>query len=1372
MASSFVRQQEVDRGAPLLQNLPHSQSVVSVLDAGEYRNGDGRRVLDMRNSDVWFRVANPILQMGLDIGKTMTEADIFEVLPDDVARKAHADLELAWNARKRSGKPDLKRSMNDCWHKLAHCGSLFHLLEILNGFISPIVIKNMVKYVESEDKNILWGLFLATLFFLAPLSQSLLSSHFILRTRRVGIRCYSASACMIFDKTLRLSQASASKYGAGAIVNIAQVDSGRFDQAVFFANFLWSMPLQLLIALSLLFFYLGPSALTPLIAMFLMMPVNNYVVKKMMTLSRNTNKLRDARVKVLTEVVHAVRLIKMLGWEEQVSRMVGEKRLVEMQNIGRLMLFGVGNILIWQAMPALLPLLAFGPYVAMGGNMDPSIVFSSLSLLDSIRTPLTLFPQAISILSQVQVGVERIEKLLLAEEMEECSALEAQSRDLSMPTFVRDSEDNAQDSANPDIVASAYNAEFRWSKHSETKDEGANQAADVSRPSRARECFERFRRRQQADRPHSLVDEEAATSFATVVPPSLRLDSLEIHRGEFVLVVGAVGAGKSTLLAGLLNEVPMDTGTVTIRGSVAYCNQVPWIMQGTVKDNILMGTAYDEERFQTVIDKCALVTDLAELKDGKDTLIGERGINLSGGQKARIGLARACYADAAVYMLDDPLSAVDMHVAKHLVSHCFGSRRGLLREKTRILVTHQLQYMDKADMMVVIQNGKIAAARPPSQFTNKELEDFGLGASLEQERASIRRQKSGEAEALEKEKEEEAEKKKAGKKDSQEVPPPRQEEEEREIGALSCSVWCAYARAMGYQLAIALLCVYFGKNLADVGATYFLSTWSNKKDEAVSDSIKDLCVYASLSVTGVFFLASRVLVFRHVSLKVSRIYHDKAMWAILRVPMSFLETTPTGRIINRFSSDLQKVDMDLRYSAAGFIDQMISMVFALMVSAAYVPFIVLIAPLLFVYNYVQRVFRTTARELQRLLSRSKSPIFAGLDEAITGVSSIRAFQRQKYFIQRNHENVEANARIMMSTMCCNRWLSIRLRAIGTIPVAIITYSLVLQKFMSLSFMTFTGAAAGFVLRFALQLTTGMEGILQSLTGVELCLVALERVSGYSNLLPEDALTKVEDHALDVWPSSGSIEFQDVVMRYRDGLPTVLNGISFKIAGGTSVGVVGRTGAGKSSLLQALFRMCPLDAGTVRIDGVDVSAVGLHTLRRRLAIIPQDPVGFTGSFRFNLDPFYEHSDNDIKAELENVQLLEFVSSQEEGLAYHLTAGGENLSVGQRQLMCAARAFLRKSSILVLDEATASVDFRTDELIQTVLRQAVVTRKLTTLTIAHRINTIMGSDNVMVMDKGRVAEFGPTHDLADDPRSIFYTFAHPNSSKDEQQGDSTK
>jgi len=559
-------------------------------------------------------------------------------------------------------------------------------------------------------------------------------------------------------------------------------------------------------------------------------------------------------------------------------------------------------------------------------------------------------------------------------------------------------------------------------------------------------------------------------------------------------------------------------------------------------------------------------------------------------------------------------------------------------------------------------------------------------------------------------------------------------------------------------------------------STWYLAQWSESWDEnpenADKDKFESLGVFACMSFAIIFFMFCQTMIFLVVSLKVSRRSHDAALWAVLRSPMSFVDKTPTGHVLSRFSADLQKVDMQLRNGAQQFLNLTFDGFSSLAVSSSFAPIVLLFTPILLLAIRMNRFFRTTMRELSRLQQRSKGPLFQGLEEAFEGMSSIRAYQRQQHFMSLFQEQAEKHIRMILCVVCVNRWLAIRLRAIALVPVAVTVLTIVLEHTLDIGFLSFSASTAGIALMFILQFSLAMETILVTFGMVEASLIALERIKGFMDLTVEPALIEAADGGLDKWPSAGMIEFDSVVMRYRQELPLVLHGVSFTIPGGTSVGVVGRSGAGKSSLLQALFRICPLESGTIRIDGNDIAQMGLHTLRRCLSVIPQDPVGFTGTFRFNLDPFEEFSDDVIQGELKKVQLMDIVEEKGGLNNFQLTAGGENLSVGQRQLMCATRAFLRKAPILVLDEATASVDLKTDELIQQMLKETVTDRKMTTLTIAHRVKTILGYNNVLVMDHGLVAEFGPTQKLAADPSSTFYTFLNkgsaPPSSMEVQQG----
>lgn len=1497
----------------------------------------GRRAF--HNFDICFRNINPVLDKGQDPQHKLRNEDAYDVYPEDVPAIAQEGLKREWARQLRSPGGSLFKAIirsNPC---ALYASIVFHFIEIAIQFVSPVMIDDLVQFIDAKDQSIYTGLFYATVFVLCPVIQSFAQCHFIVHCRRFGMRTQGATACMVFDKCLRLSQPAASSFGPGALVNIMQVDTVRFDFAFFHGNFMWSMPFMLVVGVALLYTRLGVAAFVPLVIMGLMHPVNNLIAKRLMKNSREVNQSRDNRVKLLTEVLHALKLVKMLAWENKVYSLVETKRQKEMVEVAVFRLWAVANGFVWQGMPIILPVITFGVFVTIGGDLKPGLVFSSLALLDLVRIPMNLFPQAMQVLVQVYVGLLRIDKLLRADESEQQIATDAEYKceDTQGPEAVRmdrvkyswaEAKQDANDDASND--AAGFCARFRnwrrrWQQHRQRRRENQERARplmgvaiDDQRSVSSRSQISMAGLDGDADGNASVVDvsvEDATSKVTLALQLPASVSPFVIPRGKFVFVCGSVGSGKSTLISGLLNEVPLLQGHVHVAGPIAYCAQVPWIQHGTVKDNITFGDEFDADLFAQVVHACAITQDLEELQDGADTLIGERGINLSGGQKARISLARAAYKfkSTSTFLLDDPLSAVDAHVAKHLVKECLGSESGLLRNSTRILVTHQLQYMKEADLVVVLKDGEIVTCREPQDFSEKDLETYGLqvhqqplpppislsrqasGASSTSSRsptaltltrslsnttdgcalrsdvcdgrvtvlneegatsqsdfqlggsklspsqpkrrllrslsdgasrengsahvlkrlisapATVREDASGNGNEAPATIEEDASMGasedvqpehgsassvqhtgQANGTEQRATPsqsPGQQREEENESGALSLQVWCTYAKTMGPCLSAVVCLCFIMSNLLQMATSFWLANWSEEGKQmasrnflastlsdtvlainhslssvvstsgSVSDTFYRLGVYTALSLSGLIFFVVRMLVFRTASLQVSHSLHDKALWHVMRSPMSWLDTTPTGRIVNRFSQDLQKLDMEIMQSVSGFADSFVNLFISLIVILVFVPEILIILfPLLYIYNKVQRRFRETARELQRLSSLSRSPIYQGLDEAIVGASCIRAFRKQGLFQMQNAKRCALNLQLNFNIMCCNRWLALRLRSLGTVPVIVVVMGIVVESRMNWFGAKLTGAIAGIVLRYSLQLVDLLQGLLMSLTQTELSLVALERVSAYGHLSQEPALEEDGDKNLGVWPTVGCIEFRNVTMRYRVDLPPVLNGISFTIPGGTSVGVVGRTGAGKSSLIAALFRLAPLDGGNITIDGVDIGALGLHTMRRRLAIIPQDPVGFTGTLRFNLDPFEEREDEDLWCQLGKVQLQDFFRSKAEGLDFHLSAGGENLSVGQRQLVCVARAFLRGCRILILDEATASVDFQNDELIQEVLRHEVTTNKLTTITIAHRINTIMGSDNVLVMEKGRAAEFGPTAKLASNPKKKFYSFVH--------------
>jgi len=1431
---------------------------------------DGGTMPHFHLFDIMFSTFGSVLKRGIE--HTLQEEDTIDLMPSEVPHVTRDLLGEAWERRKRSGRPSLSWSIWDTYKGMLLVTGIVHVFDIGLLFVSPPLISALITELETGSSSISTGIACALGLCVCPIIQLMASNHFEMGTRRLGMRCMGGMSCLLFEKIVRLSQPANTLYGPGKLANIMQVDTARFMDCFFFVHFLWSMPMMLLLACAMTYQQLGWAAIMPLVIMAAMYPLNKTMVKNLMTLTQDISKRRDARVKVITEVLHAVRLCKMLGWEQQVADMVEEKRSSELLQIGRVKYWQVLIACIWGGgTAAILQFCTFAVYVLLGGELSAALVFSSLALFDLLQVPMNLFPTTFQFLVGMQVGVRRIEKLLLSEEVHFATPDEAEHGSSAGPSYVRcgrKSEDTT--AATPIRITKAA---FKWAKVAEDAD------SDEEQESRRQRCVKWFRREavtERAARAAPLLDEQSMISIAAVPAVStnitLSVPVMEVLRGKLVFVCGPVGAGKSTLISGLLGEVPQLAGRVELLGTVGYCAQIPWIMQGTVRDNILCGVTFDSAKFEAVIKACALETDLRQLDKGAATIIGERGINLSGGQKARIGLARAAYASASLYLLDDPLSAVDAHVAGHLMKECLGSENGYLKRTTRILATHQVQFMKHADVLVLMRDGEVVSARSPSSYSDEELKAAGLdpGAHAAQAepdgkaealvaspaRPTMARQlscnsSSGRTTPLAPSNMEgigstvpfrlpdcsgstiDSFKLTASKFDPIMGPPrlmrsasnplddseraqlrptfqrsvtapvhsrhvtgpnalrraeplledapsvvdaerqlslevtehaeTEEQEEDSEQGSVSTRVWCLFAVELGLGWLCVVLVMTVLLCACTLGSTIWLGRWAT-----ITDGMNiwvGLTIYCSFSLGTLVCIASRIIIFRAASMRVSRTLHASAFWAVLRSPMSWLDTTPTGRLINRFSQDLQRVDMELQMSMLYFIRSIFELLAAALVVTAIVP-VLLIAfvPTLFFYNRVQNIYRASARELRRLASKTKSPIFQGLDEAIGGVATIRAFRKQDFFCAKNAMRVKRNLKLEFTQMGCQRWLAVRLRMLGCFISSTIAVLVVLHDYLGPLGRSVSGAAAGIALRYAGSLTGSMMGILNTLTTVEVGLVAVERLTTFKELPAEAELTEAEDKPRAEWPTKGEIVFENVTMRYRPELDPVLRGMTFTLSGGSSLGIVGRTGAGKSSCLQALFRMCPLDSGKVYIDGVDISKIGLHTLRKRLAIIPQDPVGFTGSVRFNLDPFNERDDESIWRDLAKVQMKSFFEAKDEGLNYQLAAGGENLSVGQRQLLCAARAFLRGCQILVLDEATASVDFATDALIQEVLSNEVSSRKLTTLTIAHRINTILGCDRVMVVANGQVAEFGTVTQLAEDPSTLFYTFVNPSARKE--------
>jgi len=831
---------------------------------------------------------------------------------------------------------------------------------------------------------------------------------------------------------------------------------------------------------------------------------------------------------------------------------------------------------------------------------------------------------------------------------------------------------------------------------------------------------------------HSIEFTNASYSWIkSPASPTLDKMNIKVKKGELVAVVGKIGSGKSSLISAVLGEIEKIEGDSRITGRISYVAQQAWIQNMSVKDNILFGKDIDEEKYNSVLDACALASDLEILPSGDLTEIGENGVNLSGGQKQRVGLARAAYEESDIVLLDDPLSAVDAHVGKHLFDRLIGPT-GILQNRTRILVTHNLSYLHKVDRIILMDEGKIVedgSLEELSQKSDSEFREFSTfignaNSDLEEMAPEVEKTKPGN--------------KGDGKLIAKEV---------KTEGRVSLKHYKFYLSSMNIGLFILVVLLFLIAEGFKVGGNLVLAFWTENFD---ADTNWNYIGYYSIlafacTLSGMISQISCQYRAAAASEKLHHSLLDKTMHA----PMNFFETTPTGRILNRFTSDLDVVDAKIPQQLKAFLSCITMIIGTLTVVTGTTPlFLAPLVPISICYGFLQVYFTRTRRQVKRLESIAKSPIFSHFSETIMGAPTIRAFGQQNRFFMESESRVAHHLRCNYISDMSNRWLSIRVEFLGNC----IVFFAALFAFYSRD--KLSAGVIALSISYAMQMIDGFGWTIRMAGELESDSVALERIREYEDL-PQEAVWDTPGGLAEDWPKTGNVEFKEYSTKYRPELSCVLEKFNLQVENDQKVGIVGRTGAGKSSLSLALFRIIEPFEGSIFIDGKDISKLGLQDLRSKLTIIPQEPTLFSGTIRFNLDPGNKFADDAIHQAIERAGLTNLVGQLSGGLEHCLAEGGAGLSLGQRQLLCLARALLRKSKLLVLDEATAAVDTATDDRIQNTIRTEF--DDCTVLTIAHRLNTITGGDIIIVLDKGKMVEQGEPKKLMENASSQFYGMA---------------
>ncbi|XP_046560393.1 multidrug resistance-associated protein 1-like [Haliotis rubra] len=1241
------------------------------------------------------------------------------------SKKAGKEETVSTPSKKTNKYPSLLRALVKTFGipvLISHFPKLVYDLLLV---FKPQILGELVSFIEDSSIPAWKGYALAVALFASSEVQSLIIQRVTYDAFIYGMKIRAVLISVIFRKSLTMNNQAKKDSTVGEIVNLMSVDANNINILMTYLFSLWSSPLQIILALFFLYQTVGYAMFAGLGIILLMMPFNGFILAKVNSLQESMMGSKDKRLRVISEVLNGIKVLKLYAWEESFRGKIEKIRNMEIHYLWKIALYFSAVTFSWTASPYFVALATLVAYVFISPShyLDAKTAFVAITYFNVFRVAINLVPMVATDIVRAKVSLERISKFLRHDDLDETSISHSQHFD------------------------------------------------------------------------HAVTMENASFTWEPELDPWLQKINLNIPEGSLVAVVGQVGAGKSSLMSAMLGEMEKVEGFVNMKGSIAYVPQQAWIQNETLQNNILFGKPMDKELYDKVVSACALNKDLEILSGGDQTEIGEKGINLSGGQKQRVSLARAVYNDADIYLLDDPLSAVDSHVGKHIFQHLVG-HDGLLKSKTRILVTHGVHWLPQVDTIIVLTKGQIseigtyeelmthngAFAQFLTTYLTQHNDEDSEGEDEEDEAQAIRKDMLERLTSVTSETETSGDEMMMGhimsrirrqssmlsdgqKKYGDKVDAPKVghliEEEEVEVGTIKFQVFLSYLKALGLWNMVLALSMFVLYEAFQVSGQIWLSQWTDDVTLGNTSLLPNsterrqyndyyMGIYGLFGALQALFVLGYAFLIHIRSVYASRILHHKMLTNVLRVPMSFFDTTPIGRILNRFSQDCDVMDNQLPITMEIWTDLVARFIATVIIISYSTPiFLAPIVPLFILYVFIQRFYVTTSRQLKRLELKTRSPIFSQFSETLSGVSVIRAYKAQDRFILESEAKVDMNNRFVYSGIAASRWVSVRMEFLGSIIVLLAAVLSVATRD------TVTGGVVGLSLSYATEILGVLTFLTRLTSEVETMIVSVERIQEYTQLKEEAAARIEETSPPHSWPHVGAVTFNNYSTRYRPGLDLILKDISFSVNPGEKVGIVGRTGAGKSSLTLSLFRLIEAAGGEIVIDGVSINSLGLHDLRGKLTILPQDPVIFTGSLRSNLDPFSEYSDKELWTVLEQAHLKQFILTFPDTIHHECGEEGRELSVGQRQLVCLARTLLRNTKILVLDEATAAVDMETDDLIQQTIRSEF--KDCTVLTIAHRLNTVMDYDRILVLEQGRVAEYDTPENLLQQPNSIFFKMA---------------
>ncbi|XP_077957500.1 ATP-binding cassette sub-family C member 9 isoform X3 [Gasterosteus aculeatus] len=1270
--------------------------------------------------------------------------------------------------------PSIWRSMHRAFGRPILLSSTFRYLADLLGFAGPLCISGIVKYMNTTDSSprpehiksnaTHLGVYfmsstellentsvLAVLLFLALVLQRtfLQASYYV--AIETGINLRGALLAMIYNKMLRLSTSNMSmgEMTLGQINNLVAIETNQLMWFLFLCPNLWAMPVQIVMGVILLYYLLNVSALVGAAVIVLLAPVQYLIATKLADTQKSSLEHSTDRLKKTTEILKGIKLLKLYAWENIFCDSVEETRGKELTSLKTFALYTSMSIFMNAAIPIAAVLATFVMHHFLNGKGPaPSEAFAALALFHILVTPLFLLSTVVRFAVKALVSVQKLGEFLQSDEIGDDSW-----RNGDMSVFMEAGK----------------------------KTPGGTKAINRKQPMRYQmDNYEQPTRRQM--RPSETEDVAVKVSNGSFTWGSnlstLSDINIRVPTGQLTMIVGQVGCGKSSLLLAMLGEMQSIDGRVhwsnKNRYSVAYATQKSWLLNATVEENITFGGPFNKQRYKTVIDACSLQPDIDLLPFGDQTEIGERGINLSGGQRQRICVARALYQNTNIVFLDDPFSALDIHLSDHLM------QEGILKflqddKRTVVLVTHKLQYLIHADWIIAMKDGSVLREGTLKDIQTHDIElydhwktlmnrqDHGLEKDVQQdsqttlERKTLRRAfYSREAKNQMDDEDEE------------------EEEEEEDDDNMSTTTnrrskipwrvcWC-YMSSGGFFMVFLMVSSKLLKHSVIVAIDYWLAIWTSVKTTgtvdsrtanatgpppAAEDDSHYLPVFIILCAAGITLCLITSLTVEFLGLSAATNLHHNLLNKIIHAPIRFFDITPLGQILNRFSADTNIIDQHIPPTLESLTRSTLLCLSAIGVISSITPFFLFtLVPLAVAFYFIQKYFRVASKDLQDLDDSTQLPLLCHFSETAEGLTTIRAFRHEARFKQRMLELTDTNNTAYLFLSAANRWLEVRTDYLG----AVIVLSAAGTSIWASGYGFYSGGLVGLGLTYALTVTNYLNWVVRNLADLEVQMAAVKKVNSFLGTESENYEGTMDASQVpENWPQDGEIKIQDLSVRYDPVLKPVLKHVNMFIEPGQKVGICGRTGSGKSSLSLAFFNMVDIYEGKIVIDGIDICKLPLQTLRSRLSIILQDPVLFSGSIRFNLDPERTCTDDRLWEALEIAQLKNMVKALPGGLDAVVTEGGENFSVGQRQLFCLARAFVRKSSILIMDEATASIDMATENILQKVVMTAFADR--TVVTIAHRVASIVDAEQVLVFSSGILVESDSGPNLLAQEESIF-------------------